>query len=218
MLLETVTLTQVFVNLNYKAWLWPYDETKRKVARSWATQIQHIEKYPLYTFAASVSQSSYQSNPNNFNGLKNSIHLFLIKLFNSQNRVDLFLLAVHGSKWIVTFLPVRHSVDNSSTDSAFLSKNLVRNLQCSGCQIHSGILHSSPKLSNQQVNLQLNKALITSLPKNYLGIISTSSHIPRFIGRGLTGQVFLPTFLPLTRTLLKPPSKISYLRIYEIHL
>lgn len=38
------------------AWLWPYDETKRKTARSWATQIRFIEQYPEYKFAASQMQ------------------------------------------------------------------------------------------------------------------------------------------------------------------
>ncbi|KAJ3000858.1 Alpha-mannosidase 2C1 [Globomyces sp. JEL0801] len=38
------------------AWLWPYDETKRKVARSWATQCRFIESYPDYYFAASQAQ------------------------------------------------------------------------------------------------------------------------------------------------------------------
>eukprot|EP00842_Homolaphlyctis_polyrhiza_P004464 jgi/Hompol1/5018/HPOL_004093-RA len=39
------------------AWLWPYGETKRKVARSWATQCTLIEEYPEYVFAASPSVS-----------------------------------------------------------------------------------------------------------------------------------------------------------------
>ncbi|TPX58087.1 hypothetical protein PhCBS80983_g03399 [Powellomyces hirtus] len=38
------------------AWLWPYDETKRKCARSWATQCGLIEEYPEYTFTASQAQ------------------------------------------------------------------------------------------------------------------------------------------------------------------
>ncbi|KAI8817665.1 glycosyl hydrolases family 38 N-terminal domain-containing protein [Fimicolochytrium jonesii] len=38
------------------AWLWPYDETKRKAARSWATQCGLIEEYPEYVFAASQAQ------------------------------------------------------------------------------------------------------------------------------------------------------------------
>ncbi|KAJ2706888.1 Glycoside hydrolase, 38 vacuolar alpha mannosidase [Coemansia sp. IMI 203386] len=38
------------------AWLWPYDETKRKIARSWSTQLGLLEKYPDYMFAASQAQ------------------------------------------------------------------------------------------------------------------------------------------------------------------
>jgi len=38
------------------AWLWPYDETKRKVARSWASQLRLMEKYPSYVFTASQAQ------------------------------------------------------------------------------------------------------------------------------------------------------------------
>ncbi|OMJ19367.1 Alpha-mannosidase [Smittium culicis] len=38
------------------AWLWPYDETKRKVARSFTSQIRLMEKYPEFKFAASQAQ------------------------------------------------------------------------------------------------------------------------------------------------------------------
>jgi len=38
------------------AWLWPYDETKRKCARSWASQMRLMEKYPDYVFVASQAQ------------------------------------------------------------------------------------------------------------------------------------------------------------------
>ena len=38
------------------AWLWPYDETKRKIARSWSTQCRFLEQFPQYTFAASQMQ------------------------------------------------------------------------------------------------------------------------------------------------------------------
>jgi alpha-mannosidase len=37
------------------AWLWPYDETKRKAARSWATQCGLMDMYPEYKFSCSVS-------------------------------------------------------------------------------------------------------------------------------------------------------------------
>ncbi|KAL4212123.1 glycosyl hydrolases family 38 N-terminal domain-containing protein [Rhizopus microsporus] len=38
------------------AWLWPYDETKRKVARSWSSQLNLMERYPDYVFTASQAQ------------------------------------------------------------------------------------------------------------------------------------------------------------------
>lgn len=37
------------------AWLWPYDETKRKCVRSWATQIALMEDYETYRFGASAA-------------------------------------------------------------------------------------------------------------------------------------------------------------------
>ncbi|KAJ1735830.1 Glycoside hydrolase, 38 vacuolar alpha mannosidase [Coemansia biformis] len=38
------------------AWLWPYDETKRKIARSWASQVDLMDRFPEYRFAASQAQ------------------------------------------------------------------------------------------------------------------------------------------------------------------
>lgn len=38
------------------AWLWPYDETKRKVARSWSSQLDLIERFPDYVFTGSQVQ------------------------------------------------------------------------------------------------------------------------------------------------------------------
>lgn len=38
------------------AWLWPVDETIRKCARTFANQIENIEKYPDYVFGASQAQ------------------------------------------------------------------------------------------------------------------------------------------------------------------
>lgn len=37
-------------------WLWPYDETKRKVARSFSTQLDLMERYPELHFVASQAQ------------------------------------------------------------------------------------------------------------------------------------------------------------------
>ncbi|KAG0171993.1 Glycoside hydrolase, 38 vacuolar alpha mannosidase [Apophysomyces sp. BC1034] len=38
------------------AWLWTYDETKRKVARSWSSQLNLMEQYPEYVFTGSQVQ------------------------------------------------------------------------------------------------------------------------------------------------------------------
>ncbi|KAL1958715.1 hypothetical protein VTO42DRAFT_3834 [Malbranchea cinnamomea] len=37
-------------------WLWPWAETKRKVARSWSTQCDLIERYPEFRFCCSQAQ------------------------------------------------------------------------------------------------------------------------------------------------------------------
>eukprot|EP01083_Nonionella_stella_P272290 923263_1 len=38
------------------AWLWPYAETRRKTARSWASQLEYMKRYPGYKFVASQAQ------------------------------------------------------------------------------------------------------------------------------------------------------------------
>ncbi|KAI0041688.1 glycoside hydrolase family 38 protein [Auriscalpium vulgare] len=38
------------------AWLWPYRVTQQKVARSWSTQVDLMERYPEHRFAASSAQ------------------------------------------------------------------------------------------------------------------------------------------------------------------
>ncbi len=38
------------------AWLWPFDETRRKTARSWATQLDLLRRYPEHHFACSSAQ------------------------------------------------------------------------------------------------------------------------------------------------------------------
>lgn len=53
------------------AWLWPYSETRRKVMRSFTTQLTYMEEYPFYRFTASQAQVSYS--------------LVFLKLFNQSN-------------------------------------------------------------------------------------------------------------------------------------
>ncbi|KAI9306871.1 galactose mutarotase-like domain-containing protein [Cunninghamella echinulata] len=38
------------------AWLWPFDETKRKIARSWSSQLDLMERYPDFIFTGSQVQ------------------------------------------------------------------------------------------------------------------------------------------------------------------
>jgi alpha-mannosidase len=38
------------------AWLWPYSVTQQKVARSWSTQVDLIERYDEFCFGASTAQ------------------------------------------------------------------------------------------------------------------------------------------------------------------
>ncbi|POW14082.1 hypothetical protein PSHT_07542 [Puccinia striiformis] len=38
------------------AWLWPFSVTQQKVARSWSTQVDLIQRYPEYRFIASTAQ------------------------------------------------------------------------------------------------------------------------------------------------------------------
>lgn len=38
------------------AWLWPYRVTQQKVARSWATQVDLMERYPEHRFTCSQAQ------------------------------------------------------------------------------------------------------------------------------------------------------------------
>lgn len=38
------------------AWLWPFDETIRKAARSWSSQIDLMNRYPEYKFICSQAQ------------------------------------------------------------------------------------------------------------------------------------------------------------------
>lgn len=55
------------------AWLWPYAETRRKIARSWASQLDLLERYPEYVFAASQAQQFdwlLQDHPDLFERIK----------------------------------------------------------------------------------------------------------------------------------------------------
>ena len=38
------------------AWLWPYRVTQQKVARSWSTQVDLMDRYPEHRFTCSSAQ------------------------------------------------------------------------------------------------------------------------------------------------------------------
>ncbi|RUS25743.1 hypothetical protein BC938DRAFT_471724, partial [Jimgerdemannia flammicorona] len=60
------------------AWLWPFAETKRKVARSWSSQIRLMDRYPDYKFACSqVQQYEYllENYPTLFEQVKDKIRV-----------------------------------------------------------------------------------------------------------------------------------------------
>lgn len=44
------------------AWLWPYSETKRKIARSFASQLKLMEDYPEHKFVASQVRKCSRKN------------------------------------------------------------------------------------------------------------------------------------------------------------
>lgn len=59
------------------AWLWPFDETRRKTARSWATQIRLMDEYPEHRFCASQAQQwewLQQDYPELFKRISDKVH------------------------------------------------------------------------------------------------------------------------------------------------
>jgi alpha-mannosidase len=60
------------------AWLWPYAETRRKIGRSWASQLELIERYPEYNFVCSQAvqyQWLKEDYPDIFDRLKKQAQL-----------------------------------------------------------------------------------------------------------------------------------------------
>lgn len=47
------------------AWLWPYAETKRKIARSWGTQLEIMREFPSFKFCASSAAQYWWLKHNN---------------------------------------------------------------------------------------------------------------------------------------------------------
>lgn len=60
------------------AWLWPYAETRRKIGRSWASQLDLIERYPEYNFVCSQAvqyQWLLEDYPDVFSRLKKAAEM-----------------------------------------------------------------------------------------------------------------------------------------------
>jgi len=58
------------------AWLWPYAETRRKVIRSWVSQLELAERYPKHKFVLSQAQQMQwllEDNPKVFERLKDAV-------------------------------------------------------------------------------------------------------------------------------------------------
>lgn len=71
------------------AWLWPFAETKRKIVRSWTTQIKIADEYPEYVFVASQMQQ--------FKWLK-KYHPETLKLVHEKFATNQFLPI--GGSWV----------------------------------------------------------------------------------------------------------------------
>ncbi|CAK7893939.1 alpha-mannosidase [[Candida] anglica] len=71
------------------AWLWPFAETKRKIVRSWTTQLKIADEYPEYIFVASQMQQ--------FKWLK-EYHPEILKLVHEKFAANQFLPI--GGSWV----------------------------------------------------------------------------------------------------------------------
>jgi alpha-mannosidase len=110
------------------AWLWPYSVTQQKVARSWATQVDLMERYPEHRFAASSAQQYKwleQVRPppakKSYPRSQANSSCTLSCSTGSRRRSTTggsISSAVRGSRMTATCRPARHSSGSSSTDSA----------------------------------------------------------------------------------------------------
>lgn len=71
------------------AWLWPFAETRRKIVRSWTTQLKLAEEYPEYVFVASQMQQ--------FKWLKQD-HPEILKRIKEKYTTNQFLPI--GGSWV----------------------------------------------------------------------------------------------------------------------
>lgn len=89
------------------AWLWPYRVTQQKVARSWATQVDLMDRYPEHRFACSSAQQ--------YKWLEEVCFCFCFSFFKHDLRDSSFtLLFMNESKKRFSMAASNLSVDPGS--------------------------------------------------------------------------------------------------------
>ncbi|KAJ3211981.1 Alpha-mannosidase 2C1 [Entophlyctis luteolus] len=117
------------------AWLWPYDETKRKAGRSWARQIMLMKSNPNFTFTASQAQQ-YE--------WVEQLYPTIFKDMQEFAERGQFLPA--GGTWV--------EMDCNMPSARDISKvALANDVQCSGCLVWKsldtfGYSSQLPQISN----------------------------------------------------------------------
>ncbi|TPX59664.1 hypothetical protein SpCBS45565_g07680 [Spizellomyces sp. 'palustris'] len=112
------------------AWLWPYDETKRKAARSWSTQQAQQFEWTEQLYPELFERIKEHAKTGNFipiGGKEIATSAYLSVLDSS--------VYLPGSKWIVTYPQEKHFVDSFCTDSATLKKSSGKDAVFFGCRI-----------------------------------------------------------------------------------
>lgn len=128
------------------AWLWPYAETRRKVVRSWSTQLRLMEevrvkkkrvsvKQPTACLSSSLNTNLLAHKRNNINGCRRTIRSCLSASRRPPKVVNLCPLAARGLKWTATCRRARVWCVSFSTGSATLKRNLANDPTYSGCQV-----------------------------------------------------------------------------------
>lgn len=106
------------------AWLWPYDETKRKCARSWGSQLRLMETYPNYKFTCSQAQQ--------FDWLKTGYPTLFRELVEKSSTGSFIPI---GGTWV--------EMVSLSIEPA-----------CSGTDLFAGLQHPKRRVSGAPVSLR----------------------------------------------------------------
>ncbi|KAI8851831.1 galactose mutarotase-like domain-containing protein [Chytridium lagenaria] len=91
------------------AFLWPYSETKRKAARSWASQLSLMEDYPFYKFTASSAQQ--------FAWVEEDYPELFKRIQDKSESGQLFRWGERGLRWIAIFLQGKAYAATNDTSS-----------------------------------------------------------------------------------------------------